>query len=241
MERTDPSNPLLFFGIDVQAAARGCAYAVVDCAGEPVDAGWVSGSAWDVVTSLDARVQRLAESRGAPPAVGIDAPRMYLPTPRKWYWDRSGLRWRARRPTDLGNGRHCEVVIAAHRLANPQWTPHRPPFPDWMQLGFALFAAIGKRAPVYEVFPSASYTVLEGVAPLRIGARLNDFAPGPKDMLDAYVAAATVREYIQGRGCAVGGGDGLGTIILPRPILKPIATVLRWPEEIGKAEIDAVR
>ena len=75
MEMTDPSNPLLFFGIDVQAAARGCRYAVVDCAGESVDAGWVSGSARDVVTSLDAKVQRLAESRGAPRTVGIDVNR----------------------------------------------------------------------------------------------------------------------------------------------------------------------
>ena len=35
MKMTDPSNPLLFFGIDVQAAARGCPYAVVDCTGSP--------------------------------------------------------------------------------------------------------------------------------------------------------------------------------------------------------------
>jgi hypothetical protein len=104
-----------------------------------------------------------------------------------------------------------------------------------MQLGFALFAAIAKRAPVYEVFPSASYAVLERVAPLRIGVPLKDFAKGPKDMLDAYVAAATVREYIQGRGCAVGGGDGLGTIILPRSLPKLIAEVCRWPEDSRKA------
>jgi predicted nuclease with RNAse H fold len=98
-----------------------------------------------------------------------------------------------------------------------------------MQLGFKLFSAIEERAPVYEVFPSASYTLVKDDLPLRIGVRLNDFAPGPKDMLDAYVAAATVREFAQGRGCAVGGGDGLGEIILPRPLPKPIEGVLRWP------------
>jgi len=100
-----------------------------------------------------------------------------------------------------------------------------------MQAGFALFAALDKRAPTYEVFPSASYTILQDDPPLRIGIRLNRFAPGPKDMLDAYVAAATVREFAQGRGCAVGGGDGLGEIILPRPLPKPIEEVLRWPGE----------
>jgi predicted nuclease with RNAse H fold len=100
-----------------------------------------------------------------------------------------------------------------------------------MQLGFALFAAIKKCVPVYEVFPSASYTMLHDGSPVRIGVRLNGFARGPKDMLDAYVAAATVREYAQGRGCEVGGGDGLGEIILPRPLPKPIEGVLRWPNE----------
>lgn len=98
-----------------------------------------------------------------------------------------------------------------------------------MQLGFALFASLVERVRVYEVFPSASYALLEGGSPLRIGVRLNEFAQGPKDMLDAYVAAATVREFVQGRGCAVGGGDGLGQIILPRPLPKPIEEVLRWP------------
>jgi hypothetical protein len=33
--------------------------------------------------------------------------------------------------------------------------------------------------------------------------------PGPKDMLDAWIATATVREFVEGRGTEVGGGDGL--------------------------------
>jgi hypothetical protein len=37
-------------------------------------------------------------------------------------------------------------------------------------------------------------------------------------MLDAVLAAVVVREYTLGRGCAVGGGDAMGTIILPRPV-----------------------
>jgi hypothetical protein len=233
-----------YLGIDVQAAARGCPYAVLNAAGESVEAGWASGSVEEVVRSLNNLVLRLAETQDALVSVGIDAPRMHLRTPREWYWNGSTAHWRARRPVELGNGRHCEVVISAHRLANPQWSPHCPPFLEWMQLGFSLFAALEKRAAqvesnriaVYEVFPSASYTLLENSAPLKIGVQLNSFAQGPKDMLDAYMAAATVREYVQGRGCAVGGGDGLGEIILPCQLPNPIEEVLRWPGEVGSWE-----
>jgi predicted nuclease with RNAse H fold len=99
-----------------------------------------------------------------------------------------------------------------------------------MQLGVALFQALGSRYPVYEAFPSASYRQLQGDPSLRIRVRLGDFHAGPKDMLDAYMAAATVREYTRGAGCAVGGGDGLGTIILPRPV-ESTSAVLDWPAE----------
>ena len=65
-----------------------------------------------------------------------------------------------------------------------------------------------------------------------LNIRLNfaKFAHGPKDMLGACVAAATIGEFIQGRGEQVGGGDGLGTIILPRPITTGrIEEVFAWP------------
>ena len=58
---------------------------------------------------------------------------------------------------------------------------------------------------------------------------LHGFLSGPKDMLDAVVAAYSVKEYIAGRGMAVGGGDGLGEIILPRPVAEPGHPVLEWP------------
>jgi hypothetical protein len=52
----------------------------------------------------------------------------------------------------------------------------------------------------------------------------------PKDMMDRWIAAATAREFVEGRGTEVGGGDGLETIILPLPLPKPvIAEVLKWP------------
>jgi len=44
------------------------------------------------------------------------------------------------------------------------------------------------------------------------------------------VAAATVREFVAGNGTEVGGFDGLGTIILPRPLPEPVIDeVLVWP------------
>ena len=52
-------------------------------------------------------------------------------------------------------------------------------------------------------------------------------------MLDAFVAAATVREFVEGRGTEVGGRDGMGTIILPRPLPEPvIMEVLLWPAAV---------
>ena len=100
-----------------------------------------------------------------------------------------------------------------------------------MRLGFRLYSALEGLAAVHEVFPTASYTLLKGNTQVRVEADFSGCAPGPKDMLDAWVAAATVREFAAGRGAEVGGGDGLGTIVLPRPLPQPvIAEVLRWPE-----------
>jgi hypothetical protein len=41
----------------------------------------------------------------------------------------------------------------------------------------------------------------------------------------------SVREFIAGRGVEVGGGDGLGTIVLPRPLSSTQAAhaALSWP------------
>ena len=65
----------------------------------------------------------------------------------------------------------------------------------------------------------------------RLTIPLRGFLPGPKDMLDAIVAAFTVREYLLGRGYAAGGGDGLGTIVLPRGIdAVKAGEVVNWPE-----------
>jgi len=69
-----------------------------------------------------------------------------------------------------------------------------------MLLGFKLFSALEDHATVYEVFPTASYASLQGNCDVRVDADFSAFKPGPKDMLDAWVAAATVREFVEGRG-----------------------------------------
>jgi len=55
-------------------------------------------------------------------------------------------------------------------------------------------------------------------------------------MLDACLAAATLREFISGRGEQVGGGDGLGTIVLPRSIaIGKMEEVFNWPIELKQS------
>ena len=87
-----------------------------------------------------------------------------------------------------------------------------------MDLGFKLFDALTGFPHVHEVFPSASYIMLENNRDVSIRINFAQFVVNPKDMIDACIAAATVREFIQGRGEQVGGGDGFGTIVLPTTI-----------------------
>ena len=211
-----------FIGVDIQERRR-CPYAVLDASARMVDSGWLAAGPYeDAARDLVDVVRR----HGNAP-VGIDSPRRPLAEPRAWSWGRG--RWRPRGAAGQGNGRHCEVVVKAHNLANPQWTRTRDECPSWMRLGFALFEAVNSGAPTYEVFPSASYRLLGKGDRVEANIEFSQFLPGPKDMLDAVVAALTVREYLAGRGCAVGDGDGLGAIILPRPLAKSIPEVDRWP------------
>jgi len=212
-----------FIGVDVQKN-RGCCFSVIDNRSEVTESGWLTVPHMEIKELIG----KLRENCQV--LIGIDAPRQPLITPREWYWVGRQRRWR-RRHDERGYGRHCEVVIKAHGLANPQWTPVVPDIPDWMDIGFRLFHELEDSLPVYEVFPTASYSVLSGVEDVRLNINFSACWPGPKDMLDAFVAAATVRELFEGRGQEVGGGDGLGTIILPRPLPDPvIQEVLEWPE-----------
>lgn len=138
-----------------------------------------------------------------------------------------------RDPIAFSVGRHCEVVISALRLANPQWTPLRDEAPEWMQIGFALYGALAAFQHLYEVFPSAAYTALAGLATPKVTLDFASFKPGPKDVLDACVAALTVHEFVNQRGWQAGGGDGLGAIILPGAAPKCAPSALfQWPSAV---------
>lgn len=220
-----------FIGIDVQSA-RSSPFAVLDAEGRLIDSGWIYGeSSAEIGRRIEEQVRKLAGDDPNWVAVGVDAPRRPRTDRRQWYWAGKRRQWRPCGPSDRGWGRHSDVVVAALRLANPQWTPPATHTPRWMRVGFAIFEALHRYPHVHEVFPSASYTVLKDVPELSISIDFSNFAAGPKDMLDACVGALTVREYVRGRGVKVGDGDGLGGIILPRDVSgDPPHPVLSWPD-----------
>jgi len=213
-----------FIGIDV-SERRGCAIACID------ETGRSAGSLWSASSIEDVRlkVRDLVGDEANVP-IGIDSPRTPVDVAREWYWDGQKRRWRARAEKDRGWGRHSEVVISVSKLANPQWTPPKADAPAWMCLGFDLFPALESLGDVFEVFPTASYAQLDSLDTSRVEMSLAGFSRGPKDMLDAYVSALTVRDYVEKRGVSVGGGDGLGAIVLPRPLRDGVpAGLLEWP------------
>ena len=217
-----------YIGIDVQIR-RGCPYYITNANLDYVCSGWLEGSSHEVVCQqLEDLINQLLTKPNTKIAVGIDAPRMGLSSPRQWYW-RAG-KWRRKTGVEKGFGRHCEVVIKALGIANPQWTQMKDTSPSWMERGYRLYQTLQDLEHVYEVFPSASYAMLAGQQHAPIALSFNKFSLGPKDMLDACVGAYTVHAFLHGRGFEVGGGDGLGTIILPGtlPVINS-CPVLQWP------------
>jgi predicted nuclease with RNAse H fold len=210
-----------FMGIDVQTK-RKCAYLVLNRKGICFSSGWLEGESNSEICK---NLIKIIDDTSLI-AIGIDAPRVPLPAAREFYFEKH---WRTRREGERGFGRHCEVILKSLKIANPQFTPTRGKCPSWMELGFALFCCLGDREGVFEVFPAASYSILKGRTNPKVTIDFANFSPGPKDMIDACVSAITVLEYLEGRGCEVGGGDGLGSIILPGPI--PIHPVLNWPNK----------
>ena len=212
-----------FMGIDVQTS-RKCAYSVLNRKGICFSSGWLEGeSNIEICKNLIKIIDEISLI-----AIGIDAPRIPLSAPREFFWSRN--HWRPRKERERGFGRHCEVILKSLNIANPQFTPIRGKCPSWMELGFALFSCLGDREGVFEVFPTASYSILEGRNNPKVTIDFANFSSGPKDMIDACVSAITVLEYLEDRGCEVGGGDGLGSIILPGPIpIENAHPVLNWP------------
>lgn len=212
-------------GIDV-AGSRPHGFAVVEDDGAVAQIGLVPHQ------EVEARVRAVARQH-TDIVLGIDAPRCLRNGPREWYWKPTSG-WQPRKG-QAGHGRHCEAVVRALGLANPQWTPLEGGLRDdqhWMRRGIELFEALADLNP-HEVFPTATRAALArrshgpsmpveldlvglGVAPL-------------SDQMDAIFAAVTAREFAAGRGCAVGGGDGLGAIILPCLVEVPDERLLRWP------------
>jgi predicted nuclease with RNAse H fold len=220
-----------FLGLDVQSS-KGCPFVVLDSQLNSVDSGWIEGpSRAEKCSNFLEEIERISSRLACSLAIGIDSPRQPLPASRPFYWNRKRKKWRARRGDEAGYGRHCEVVVSVLKLANPQWTPLRGQCPQWMMLGFDLFTALQGRTEVFEVFPTATYSVLQGNTELKVRIDLAHFSHGPKDMLDACAAALTVREFTAGRGCEVGGGDRLGTIILPADLTEKQwkCPVHNWP------------
>lgn len=223
--------PDVFIGVDVQTR-RGCACVALDRDGAWLGARWTEplsrATGERARRARDAIAEDVVEfcryfTRTGTVAVGVDAPRSPLPVPRRWYWDGARLAWRPRARAEKGLGRHADVVVAAAEGVRIQWTPlARGRRPGWMELGFAIFATLdarlGRHAAVHEVFPSASYAQFAREPASIARLDLREFRRGPRDMLDAAVAALTVREFVAGRGCEVGGCDGQGTIVLARPV-----------------------
>ena len=219
-----------FIGIDVQLK-RPCSFFVLDEDCCQVDSGWLAaGDISNTCNSLRKLVARHQKNRGCAPAVGIDAPRMPLPTPRRHFWKRGT--WVEKTASENGYGRHCEVVVKSLNIGNPQWTRPAEQSPLWMQLGFALFEALADYKHVFEAYPAASFHLLKDQKLPKVTLSFNNFKPGPRDMLDACIAALTVHQFMHGLGSQVGGGDGLGTIILPTalPEMKS-EDVLHWPTD----------
>ena len=200
-----------FAGIDVQLS-RGCSYYILDSEKKYVTSGWVKES---IPVSIKKLFAELTNNQNNIIAIGIDAPRMPLKKLRTRYFYKKSNEWKVE--SKKSNGRECEVVVKSYNLANPQWTRTFEESPEWMKLGYDIFSELKKFPFVYEVFPSASYKMLEKEN-VKYELCLNNFPNGIKDMLDASVAALTIFEFIDGRGCKVGGEDGLGTIVVPRKI-----------------------
>jgi len=221
-----------FVGIDVQARSNS-PYAALDDDLNLVKSGWLPWSK-DVHEASEAACHELRTlftelSSGAEVCVGIDSPRQPLSLPREHFF-RHG-KWRGRRSGEKGWGRHCELVLKTLGIANPQWTPTKDLCPPWMQFGFTIFDCLQGVVEVYEVFPSASYRLLCNLPELQVSLSFEGFAPSPKDMLDAVIGAVTVFCFRERGGREVGGGDGLGTIVLPTDLTEKQweCPVQNWP------------
>jgi predicted nuclease with RNAse H fold len=200
-----------FAGIDVQIS-HGCCYYIIDENKKYVASDWIKENTPQSFKDL---FLKISNNNPRQIAIGVDAPRIPIRKLRTRSFDKKTNSWIEK--VDEKLGRECEVIIKSYNIANPQWTRTLKDSPEWMRLAFSIFDSLKDFPFVYEVFPSASYKMLEKER-MKYELCLNDFVSGVKDMIDASVGAITVYEFISGRGCEVGGEDGLGTIVLPRKL-----------------------
>lgn len=201
----------LFAGIDVQVN-RGCCYYIIDKNKKYVLSDWIKQN---IPQTFNKIFTEITDNHLETIAIGIDAPRTPIKRLRNRIYNKESNSWIV--TSDRKVGRECEVIIKSFNIGNPQWTRKLRESPNWMKLGFSIYKSLINFPYVYEVFPSASYKMLEEEN-IKYEICLNNFITGIKDIMDASVAAITVYEFIKGRGCEVGGEDGLGTIVLPRKI-----------------------
>lgn len=229
-----------YVGVDVQGSDD-CPFCVIDDEGALVDYGWLPGglskgySPTAASSRLSSRIDQFSAADHI--YVGIDAPRCPLVKPRRHAF-RNG-RWQAMQTSAAGYGRHCEVVLKSLGVANPQWTPIKGSSPAWMQVGFSFYEELSSRkdTEVFEVFPSASYALLarQRAQSLRVSLPYSALERNRRDFIDAVVSGVTVRRFVRGRGYEVGGGDGMGTIILPTPLSaeERSSPVRDWPGRLS--------
>jgi predicted nuclease with RNAse H fold len=199
-------------GIDVGERLVHCA--LVDATGRILDC-----------TSLDAAdTAALAGLCSATAVVAIDAPQSPSTSPHA---DRTDIspKFRSARCAEIELGR-------AHGSWVPWVAPTSPPFPPWMEVGFAVYDALAG-TELLEVYPYAAYRELAGGRrPARkstpagraertellsqAGLRGELLADQPShDTLDAVVAALVALDRFRGRARRVSCGHDDSAIWLP--------------------------
>jgi len=180
-----------------------------------------------VATAVEVRdhALQLRQDNQEQVVVSIDAPRRYLAGPRLWRLNNAGKWVVTNRPA----GRHCEVLVRRLGLANPQWTRTATlPLP-WITLGQQVFTVCEAAGFLtIECFPTASYTCFGQMENFDLHIPGGMFAHSrlAHDILDACVAALTAERFMEGQATELGGGDGYGTIVIPRVLALPFPP---WP------------
>jgi predicted nuclease with RNAse H fold len=207
-----------FAGIDVGERRVHCA--LVDAAGRVLDCTSLEAGDAGALGGLCSKARVVAVDAPEAPSTGPHADRTDL-----------APKFRGARCAEIELGR-------AHGAWVPWVAPAGPPFPPWMEVGFAVYGAL-RRADgpeLLEVYPHAAFRELAGGrrparkqslagrrqrAELlgRAGLRGGLLADEPShDTLDALVAALVALDRSRGRARRVSCGHDDSAIWLPSPV-----------------------